>query len=84
MKERKMDEVAYGQGSRSAWRIMLSECLRQLGYKSSDAEKTKWIIEREEAIAALRRICAAHGDNDWPETLNLADILDKHLDRHLD
>lgn len=77
-----MDE--YEQGSRSAWRTMLAECLRHLGYTGDDTQKLAWIAEREDAILALRRICAEHGDNDWPEDLHLADILDKHLERHLE
>jgi hypothetical protein len=24
-----------------------------------------------------------HGDNDWPDDLHLADVIDKHLARHL-
>jgi predicted secreted protein len=42
------------------------------------------IIEREEAINTLRDLCREHGDNDWSDDLHLADIIDKHLGRHLD
>lgn len=53
-----------------------------LGYEN--VTEQAWIAEREAAIAALRRLCAAHGDNDWPESLHLADIIEKHLGRHLE
>jgi hypothetical protein len=39
----------------------------------------KLTSEREEAIAALRSMCADYGDNEWPETLHLADIIETHL-----
>jgi len=35
-------------------------------------------VERNEAIAALREVCA---DNDWPDNLSLADIIRKHVRR---
>ena len=40
--------------------------------------------EREEAIATLRRVCDRFGDNDWDPWLPLADIIEKHLVRHLE
>lgn len=72
----------YLRGNRAAWTRMLQTCLRELGYES--AKKDAWILEREEAVAALREICGLHGDNEWPDSLNLADVIDKHLARHLD
>jgi predicted secreted protein len=39
--------------------------------------------ERLEAVAALRALCARHGDNDWSDNLNLSDVIEKHLGRHL-
>jgi hypothetical protein len=42
------------------------------------------IGEREQAVASLRDICRQFGDNDWPDDLHLADVLDKHLGRHLE
>jgi hypothetical protein len=32
----------------------------------------------------LRRVCAKFGDNDWSDDLRLADVLEKHLLRHLE
>jgi hypothetical protein len=37
------------------------------------------MVERSEAIATCRRICEAHGDNDWPDDLHLSDIIENHL-----
>jgi predicted secreted protein len=39
--------------------------------------------EREDAVKLLREICEEHGDNDWADDLHLADVLEKHLYRHL-
>jgi hypothetical protein len=39
--------------------------------------------ERAKAIVALREVCKNYGDNDWPDNLNLADIVNNHLLRHL-
>ncbi|WP_027578514.1 hypothetical protein [Bradyrhizobium sp. Ai1a-2] len=74
-------ERAYVEGSRAAWRKMLLEALTNLGGEERDNHD--WLIERGKAIAALRRICAEHGDNDWPDDLSLVDIIEKHLARHL-
>jgi predicted secreted protein len=35
-------------------------------------------------VAALRRVCADHGDNDWDTNLNLVNVVDKHLARYID
>jgi hypothetical protein len=40
-------------------------------------------LEREKTISALRELCAAFGDNDWPNDLHLADVIEKHLGKHL-
>lgn len=72
------------RGSRRAWLIMLREVLKGLGFDSPEWSAGRWLIEREEAIGALRRLCAAHGDNDWPDVLHLADIINNHLAPHLD
>ena len=61
---------------------MLRECLRNLGDTERDAHS--WRLEREAAVTSLRALCAAYGDNDWPDGLALEDVIDKHLARHLD
>ncbi len=74
---------AYAEGSRMAWSTMLYECLSNLGYDDPKAMGASWIIEREATIAALRSACEDFGDNDWDEHLTLADVINKHLARHL-
>ena len=32
----------------------------------------------------LRQVCAKYGDNDWPDNLHLADVIEKHLLRNLE
>jgi len=76
-----MDEQSYINGSRAAYTAMLRECLRQLNYDT--VKNPSWILEREAAITQLRDLCEQFGDNDWDESLNLADIIEKHLGRHL-
>lgn len=77
------DELNYERGSRAAWLSMLGECLRQLGYEDIEAQKAAWVKEREATIAALRYACGKHGDNDWPNDMHLADVIGKHLVRHI-
>ena len=77
------EKQAYIQGGRMAWSTILRECLRNLGYDDPEAIEASWVIEREATIAALRSVCGDFGDNDWEETLILADVIEKHLARHL-
>lgn len=77
------EELAYENGSRMAWLSMFRECLRHL-QGEPEARAMMWVSERTEAIAALRRVCGEYGDNDWDENLHLADIIEKHLGKHLD
>ena len=76
-------DVAYTEGQRAALCGILREVLRQLGYDSPDTACVQWVVEREAAIAQLRSLCEEVGDNHWDESLNLADVIDKHLARHL-
>lgn len=76
-------ESAWLSGNRAAWLRMLGVCLEQLGYDDPEAKKVSWIKEREEAIRELRTLCEEFGDNDWLPSLYLADIIEKHLGKHL-
>lgn len=78
-----MSEQEFINGERSTWRQILHFCLSGLGYQDPEAKHAQWILERESAIRELRDICKEFGDNDWGADLNLADIIDKHLGRHL-
>lgn len=78
-----MNEQDYIRGSRAAWHAMLQLCLRELGIDDPVAGHVRWVSEREHTVAMLRDVCERHGDNDWPENLHLADVVEKHLGRHL-
>ena len=74
----------YNEGQRAAWSRMLIHCKGELGYGAPDSRSVEaFIIEREAAIAQLRSLCEAFGDNGWEPSLHLADIIEKHLGRHL-
>lgn len=50
----------------------------------SDKRTAKqYAIERTETVHALRELCKEFGDNDWSDDLHLADVIEKHLARHL-
>lgn len=80
------EEKAYENGRRAAMRQQLLAIVGNLGYDTYGNltdRVSQLVMERELAIAALRNVCESHGDNDWPDTLDLSDIIDKHLARHL-
>ena len=78
------EERKWLEGNRAAWVKMLAKCVSELGYDDPRAASSRWLLEREGAVAALRRVCEEYGDNEWDENLNLADVVEKHLERHLD
>jgi len=76
-------EQVWLEGNRAAWVAMLRLCLRELGHDDPDAGKARWVLEREAVVARLRIVCREHGDNEWEDNLHLADVIEKHLARHL-
>lgn len=76
------EEQAYAEGRRSTYRSLLGECARELG--GEDRKLAAVLAEVEAARVALRRLCADHGDLEWDDRLHLADVIEKHLARHLD
>lgn len=79
-------DVAYTKGQRAALRGILREILTDLGYDDAanpDVREGRLIQEREGVISQLRTLCAEFGDNDWDEHLHLADVIEKHLGKHL-
>ena len=78
------EEQAYENGSRMAWRILLSLCLGHLGVDDPEASEARWVAERTDVVAALRQVCGEHGDNDWDDGDHLGDVIDKHLKDHLE
>lgn len=75
------EEQAWIQGERAAWRSILGSAFKALDVTPDEG---RYIAEREDAIAVLRGLCRKFGDNEWDEKLHLADIIDKHLGRHLE
>ena len=77
-----MQDEYYLKGEKAVWQQFLQLALTQLGYQDYQAEHL--IKERVRAIEALREICGEFGDNDWSDNLHLADIIEKHLRKHLE
>ena len=75
-------DAGYEAGRRATWLSVLSTALRELGHDAP--EGAALAKERAETVAVLRQLCAEHGDNDWSDDLHLADVVEKHLARHLD
>jgi predicted secreted protein len=78
------EERAYVAGRRAAMTRILMDCARELGYDDPLLKAATLIEEHENARAALRRICAEHGDNDWRDSEPLADVIADHLECYLD
>lgn len=76
-----MSEQDYLNGSRAAWTRMLGECLKNL--ESGERDKSQWVKERSDTVLALRSVCGDFGDNEWDDDDYLADVIEKHLERHL-
>lgn len=82
-----MSERDFIEGERRALLGILAHVtsrLQSLGGSTVLCNTAAHVAERQEAIAKLREVCAEHGDNDWPDDLHLADIIEKHLFRHLE
>lgn len=59
-----------------AWRLSKENSV-------SNAKKLFEFTERQETIKSLRGLCKDFGDNDWPDDLHLADVIEKHLGKYL-
>lgn len=73
------EQQAYTEGERAVWTRLLGECLRNLGYDEPTVQAVAWVKEREAIVAQLRQVCRDFGNNDWPDDLSLADVIDKYL-----
>ena len=74
------EEKFYINGETEALKKMILYCQQKLkGFGVELASDEKFSSERIEIIAILRMLCDDHGDNDWPENLHIADIIQKHL-----
>jgi hypothetical protein len=76
------EEQAFEMGCKAFARRILGECVREIGQTDVTAEA--WRLERADAVAALRSLCEDFGDNEWPDDLHLADVINKHLLPYLD
>lgn len=84
----KAHSLGYAEGRRRTLINLLSHTISELtGYTRPEdnvlVHLARAIEEREEAVAVLREVCKKHGDNDWTENLHLADVIERHLVRHL-
>lgn len=86
--ERVARERAYIEGAKMQLRKLLQLALSELcGFDAevdTETRLARLVLERDEAVAALRDACEDHGDNDWARDLCLADIIKRHLVEHLD
>lgn len=73
-----METAAFMAGRKAEARRILQMLLPEI---ENDAvrEALAYRDERERAIVALRDLCKYVGDNDWPDELDLADIIEKHI-----
>lgn len=80
------EEAAYEQGRKAAALSLLRYALGEVGTSVNDdlfAQIARFRLERGVTVIALRHVCADYGDNDWPDNLHLADVVEKHLERPL-
>jgi protein-disulfide isomerase-like protein with CxxC motif len=78
-----VEEAIYEEGRQMALLGILTYCLKEMGYENVTAQSARWVVEREQTLAVLRRLCREHGDNDWPNDLHLGDIIEKHLEPYI-
>jgi len=76
-------DKGYSEGKKAAWNFISNQCIMNL-MPGTQKTSLELLTERKETISVLRDLCMAYGDNDWPDSLHLADIIDKHLGIHLD
>jgi len=81
MSEKEKEDNAFRAGYVAAWTRILHEACQRVPAASRD--QVALVTERAGAIAALRSLCERFGDNDWPDELELSDIIEKHLARYL-
>jgi len=79
-------EQGYIEGKRAALLGVMRSAMRDLAIlcEASTLSYAQLLAERVEAVAVARALCRAHDlPNDWPDTLNLADIIEKRIARPL-
>lgn len=76
-----MNERDYQRGRTAVAQDILRAINDDLG--SSGRSLRAMRNERANTIASLRDLCERFGDNEWEDDLNMSDIIEKHLARHL-
>ena len=72
-----MSEKDFSKGWESAMANIAGTAIAQIN--TSKEDRASLLLERYYAITALRQLCEEHGDNNWADSLHLADIIDKHV-----
>ena len=75
------DEQIFTQGQTPLARRLVGQLLSYL--PENERQEVSWQLERAEIVAQLRSVCGYFGDNDWDDTLHLADVIGKHLANYL-
>mgnify|MGYP003437105113 FL=1 len=74
-----VQEAYYELGQKQLLVSQMREIIKQLGYPAESTVGV-FIIEREEALIALRQKCQDAGKpSNFPDDLHLADIIQKYL-----
>jgi hypothetical protein len=76
-------EKIWIDGNRAAWGRILQLAVREIA-PGPEQDVARLLLERQQLVAVLRDVCRDHGDNDWPDDLHLADVVQKHLLPYLD
>lgn len=74
-----MNEASYTAGRLSVFSDLARQCAVELGVDTAQGRYLLWGSERARLVVALRSLCDEYGDNDWPDDLNLVDVIEKHL-----
>lgn len=84
------ESKSHMRGQRRVYREMLNLALRGLGLDAAPndlaaAQHRIAALESElsDARVQLRMLCEDFGDNDWEDDDHLADVIEKHLGKHL-
>lgn len=84
------ESKSYMRGQRKAYLELLGVALRGLGLDAAPnnlaaAQHRIAALESElaDARAQLRMLCEDFGDNDWEDDDHLADVIERHLGKHL-
>lgn len=78
------EEQIYIAGRRQALLAVMQRCATDLGVRDPLSELAYLIDERDRTRAKLREVCALLESNDWPDSADLADVVEKHLLRQVE